>query len=153
MSRPPLDRGDAGSVGGAEVLPLAVLTFVVGSLMVANLWAVVDARLAVDGAAREALRRYVEAPDARAAAEDADAAARAAVAGAGRDPAKLALEVEHPDGRAWGACVPVVVTARYPVAVQGLPGLDGDRLVTVEARHREVVDPWRSGVPDRGGCR
>jgi hypothetical protein len=144
---------DTGSVGGAEVLPLAVLTFVVGSLLVANLWAVVDARLAVDGAARAALRTYAEAPDASSATRLAPGAAREAVAGAGRDPTRLDLRVTHPDGRAWGGCVPVEVTARYPVPVRGLPGLGPGRTVTVEARHRELVDPWRSGVADQGGCR
>ena len=145
--------GDDGAVGGAEVLPLAVLTFVVGTMLVANLWAVVDARFAVDAAAREAGRRYVEAPDAASARAAAERAAAEALAGHGRDPSRATVTVAHPDGRDWGACVPTAVTVRHPVRIQGVPGLGGRRLVTVTATHHQVVDPWRSGVDDRGGCR
>lgn len=144
---------DIGAVGGAEVLPLAVLTFVIGSLMTANLWAVVDARFAVDSAAREAARRYVEAPDEATARTEAHEAAAEAIAGQGRDPALMEIAIEHPDGRDWAACVPTVVIVRYPVHARGLPGLGDDRIVTVEARHHQVVDPWRSGLPHEGGCR
>ena len=52
--RVPLLRGDAGMVGGIEVLPFGVLIFVVGSLLVANAWAVVDTKFMVTSAAREA---------------------------------------------------------------------------------------------------
>ena len=51
-------------VGGVEILPLALLVFTAGMLLVMNGWAIVDARLAVAGAAREAVRTAVEAPDA-----------------------------------------------------------------------------------------
>ena len=53
--------GDGGQVGGIEALPFGLLVFVVGALLVANAWAVVDAKLAVDAAARQATRHYVEA--------------------------------------------------------------------------------------------
>jgi hypothetical protein len=45
---------DAGMVGGIETLPFGLLVFVVGSLLVAQAWAVVDAKLAVDAAASRA---------------------------------------------------------------------------------------------------
>ena len=54
---------DCGQVGGIEVLPFGLLVFIVGTLLVANAWAVVDAKLAVTSAAREAVRSYVEADD------------------------------------------------------------------------------------------
>ena len=51
-------RGDAGQVGGIEALPFGLLIFVVGSLLIANAWAVVDAKFATDAAARQAVRTY-----------------------------------------------------------------------------------------------
>ncbi len=45
------------------MLPFGVLIFVVGALLVTNAWGVVDAEIAADAAAREAVRTYVEAPD------------------------------------------------------------------------------------------
>ena len=60
-------RDDHGQVAGIEVLPFGLLTFVVGMLLVANAWGVVDAKMATTSAAREAVRAYVEAPDADAA--------------------------------------------------------------------------------------
>lgn len=144
---------DAGVVGGAEVLPLAVLTFAVGTLLLANLWAVVDGRVAAEAAAREAVRVYVEAPDAVAGAGAAQRAATAALDGHGRSPGRLSLAIEHPDGRPFARCVPVVVTARYPVALAVLP-LPGARTAsfTVTATAAERIDPWRSGLPGATSC-
>ena len=56
---------ERGAVGGIEVLPLGMLVLVVGTLLVVNAWAVVDAKLAASAAAREAARAYVEAGDGR----------------------------------------------------------------------------------------
>ena len=50
------------------MLPFGVLIFVVGSLLIANAWAVVDAKLATTAAAREAARAYVESGSAAAGA-------------------------------------------------------------------------------------
>ena len=61
-------RGDAGQVGGIEALPFGLLIFVVGSLLIANAWAVVDAKFATDAAARQAVRTFVEADDPQTAA-------------------------------------------------------------------------------------
>ena len=38
--------GDAGQVGGIEALPFGLLIFVVGTLLIANAWAVIDAKFA-----------------------------------------------------------------------------------------------------------
>ena len=65
-----------GVVGGIEVLPFGFLVFVAGSLLLANAWAVVDAKLAVEAAAREAGRAYVEAPSPADAVGSARRAAR-----------------------------------------------------------------------------
>ncbi|MGV3758684.1 MAG: hypothetical protein ACO1PW_03960 [Actinomycetota bacterium] len=49
-------RGDRGQVAGIEAIPFGLLIFVLGGLLLANAWAVVDAKLATDAAAREAVR-------------------------------------------------------------------------------------------------
>ena len=46
-----------------EVLPFGFLMFVSVTLLLANAWAVIDAKLAVSAAAREAVRAYVESDD------------------------------------------------------------------------------------------
>ena len=83
-------------VGGVEALPFGLLTFVAGVLLVANLWAVVDAKVAVDAAARQATRHYVEAdvsgPGGSARAErEAVAAGLAALDAHGRDPSRATV--------------------------------------------------------------
>ena len=78
-----IGRSDAGMVGGIEALPFGLLVFVVGALLVANAWAVVDAKFAVDAAARQATRSYVEAEV---------GGARAADAGSVRDAEQIAIE-------------------------------------------------------------
>lgn len=148
-------RDDRGQVGGIEVVPFSILVFVVGSLLVLNAWAVVDVRSAVDAATREAVRTFVEAPDAATATTRADAAARAAVSGYGRDPGKL--DIRPPDLGPSGTferCAPVTITASYPVPIVSLPfvGGRGDGF-RVTASHTEVVDPYRSGLDATGSCR
>jgi hypothetical protein len=141
--------GDRGVVGGLEVLPFGVLVFVVGSLLVANAWAVVDAKLAVTSAATEAVRAYVEAPDGASAASAAGAAARSALAGHGRDPARLDLAIEG----GFGRCQPVTAVATYPVPAVSLPFVGGFGTgFTVRAEHRELVDPFRSGLTGDADC-
>ena len=54
-------RDERGQVGGLEAIPFGILVFVVGALLAASAWAVVDTKLAVVSAAREAARTYVEA--------------------------------------------------------------------------------------------
>lgn len=146
-------QGDAGQVAGIEVLPFGVLTFVVGTLLVANAWGVVDAKLAVTSAAREAVRSYVEAPDQPAAWEAADAAARGAIAGHGRDPDATTVEVRHDGDRPFARCTRAVVTVHHPVPVIRLPWIGGfGHAFDVVARQSEVVDPYRSGLPGEATC-
>ena len=59
--------GEAGFAGGLEGLLFGLLLFVVGTLLVATAWGAVDTKFAVDAAARQAVRTYVEAPDSAAA--------------------------------------------------------------------------------------
>jgi hypothetical protein len=154
--------GDAGFAGGAEVLPFGLLIFVVGTLLVANVWAVIDARFAVDAAAREAARYYVEAdvvdrsgqPHAEAAAVEAGLAALAAH-GRDRSRADLRLtDVTGGDGGEFVRCARVSFTASYEVPALTLPWIGGfGGGIRVSGRHSELIDPYRDGVPgDASGC-
>ena len=143
-----LRRDEAGQVAGIEAAPFGVLVFVVGVLVVANAWGVVDAKLAVASAAREATRAYVEAPTGADPLARADAAAREAVRGAGRDPHRLTLTALEGD---FSRCAVVRFEAAYPVPAIHIPliGSYGEGF-TARAQHAEIVDPYRSGIPRRG---
>jgi hypothetical protein len=146
-------RGDAGVIGGTEVLPFGVLIFVVGSLLAANAWAVVDAKLASTSAAREAARVYVEAPNQSAGSAQAATVARETVRNHGRNPDRLRLQIDHVGGRAWGRCTRVVVTVTYPVPALSLPWIGGyGNGFAVRASHSEIVDPFRAGLPGVAAC-
>ena len=145
--RPILD--ERGQVG--IELPFGLLTFVVGVLLVANAWAVIDAKIAVSAAAREATRAFVEAPVGGDPLGEADAAARSAIQGAGRDPAELVLT---PVEATFARCETVRFEASYQVPAVNVPWLGGfGSGFTATARHAEVVDPFRTGVPRTvSGC-
>ena len=149
--RTPRRFDDRGQVAGIEVLPFGFLIFVVGALLLANAWAVVDAKLAVTAAAREAARTYVESPDAERAARDARAAGTAALAGQGQPADRLDLTIDGEGG--FARCAAVTVIARTEVPAVGLPFIGGfGRNFEVRAEHTEIVDPFRSGLPGEADC-
>jgi hypothetical protein len=150
-SRPRRRFDDAGQVAGIEVLPFGFLVFVVGVLLLSNAWAVVDAKLAVTSAAREAARSYVEADDADAALAAAHVAADDALTGqrASASEADLRLLLDGPFAR----CTRVTVEVRVDVPAVGLPFIGGfGRTFDVGAAHSEVIDPYRSGLPGEASC-
>jgi hypothetical protein len=156
-------RDDGGQVGGVEILPFGVLIFVVGTLLVANIWGVVDSKLAVDSAAREAARAYVEAGVVQAGDEPAAAAAAteaglAALAEHGRDPSRARVwrsDLTAPTGEAgYVRCARVTFSASYDVPALTLPWIGGyGQGFEVVSNHSELVDPYRDGVPgDAAAC-
>ena len=140
-------RGDAGQVGGIEALPFGLLIFVVGSLLIANAWAVVDAKFATDAAARQAVRTFVEGVDERAARDEAIVAGLAAIEGHGRDPDRA--NVAAVGTLSLTRCARVTFEAEYEVPALTLPfvGGYGGAPFRVRSTHSELVDPYRSGVP------
>ena len=140
-------RGDAGQVGGIEALPFGLLVFVVGTLLIANAWAVVDAKFATDAAARQAVRTFVEGDEEATARREAIAAGLESIAGHGRDPDRA--EVAPVGSATLERCERVTFEASYEVPAIGLPfiGGYGPTPFQVRSTHSELVDPFRSGVP------
>ncbi len=141
---------DERGQGGLEVLPFGFLVLVAGALLVANVWAVIDAKVATESASREAARAYVEATDATAAHAAGLAAARTAMTGHHRD--ADAARYLGPDASAFARCNRITWTVEYDVPSLVLPfiGGFGPSLITARSAHSEVIDPYRSGLPVAG---
>ena len=149
----PAGHREDGQVAGIEILPLALLVFVVGSLLLVNAWAVIDAKLAASDAAAATAQAYAEVPGgldtaqawqvASAAGQDAfDAAALPA------DRTRLRPRIEPGPTR----CGRVVVEATVVVPRIVLPWIGGfGDGIEVRARHSRLVDPFRDGL-DGTGC-
>ena len=150
-------------MAGIEAIPFGILIFVVGALLIANIWAVIDAKSAVDAAAREATRRYVESqvdgtatPDA--ASDAAVQAGLAALEARGRDPSQATVVLSALDGvggqSGFTRCARATFTAEYHVPALTMPWIGGfGEGFTVTSRHSELVDPFRGGVPGSAeGC-
>jgi hypothetical protein len=131
-------------MAGIEAVPFGLLTFVVAVLVVANAWAVIDAKVAVSTAAREATRAYVETPTGADPMARAEAAGRAAMAGMGREADRLELRSV---GGSFGRCETARFEASYRIPAIRLPWIGGlGPGFTATARHAEVVDPYRTGL-------
>lgn len=145
----PEPRNESGLVG-AEVLPFVVLVFVVGTLVFAQAWAALDAKLAAASGAREATRSYVEHPG-RASADATSAAVSAGTraisgysfAGEGAIAALGAPRLRR--------CERVTFEASVEVPRLALPQVRRSPVV-VRARASEIVDPFRHGLGGRAPC-
>lgn len=137
---------ERGQVAGVEVIPFGLLVLVIGALLVANVWGVIDAKLAAEAAAREAARAYVEAPGEDAAVELGEAAAESAMHGHHRD--LSAMRVDAPAPGEFRRCNRIRYTVEYDVPTLTLPWIGGlgGRMITARATHVEIVDPYRSGA-------
>jgi hypothetical protein len=139
-----------GFVGGFEGLLFGLLLFIVGTLMVANAWGVVDTKTATELAARQAARTYTEAPNASVAAAVAQQAADQALAAYGRDPARASVRLLS---GGFGRCQRITISVTYPAPLLVLPWIG--RVGTAEsvhAVHSELVDPYRTGLPGTALC-
>jgi hypothetical protein len=136
-------HGDEGQVGGIEAIPFGLLIFVLGALLIANAWAVVDAKFATDAAAREAARAFVEGRDEATAFAAAEQAGRDAIAGHGRDPDRARVGAVGAFG--LERCERATFEAVYEVPALSIPliGGYGTAPFRVRSTHSEVVDPFR----------
>lgn len=145
-------HGDAGQVGGIEVLPFGFLIFVATTLFLANAWGVIDAKLATTSASREAVRAFVEAPDLATAQTIAELRATEALAAYGRSGDRATVwPAELADG--FGRCARVTVTVTYEVPALAIPFIGGfGNAITVQSTSTERIDPFRDGVPGLAAC-
>ncbi len=137
-----------GAIGGLEVLPFGVLVFVVGTLVIANAWGIVDAKLATSAAAREAVRAFVETPEGQDPSVRAQTAATGAMRAQGREGA---VDVRLVEG-SFARCSPVTLEVGYAVPGIAVPWVGGLGAAQVRSSATEVVDPLRAGVPGEVDC-
>ncbi|GAC1305946.1 MAG: hypothetical protein NVSMB16_01650 [Acidimicrobiales bacterium] len=140
-------RGETGQAGGVEAVLFGLLILVGATLLVANAWGVVDAKLAARTGAREAARTFVKSSgaDSLNATTAAELAGRDTVAQLGWR--KRGITVTNV-GTGFSRCAVASFVVTIPVPAFRLPFLQGGPPVFhVSARHTERVDPYRSGVP------
>jgi hypothetical protein len=142
-------RSEDGQVGGLEALVFGLLLFVIGGLVLADAWGIIDAKMAAEGAAREAARSVVQAPPGSDVQVVATRAAADALREQRRDPARMTVSVEGSVVR----CHPVTTEVRYRAPMLELPivGAIGSSFV-VSASQELLVDPFRSGVEGTARC-
>lgn len=141
-----------GAVGGVEGLAFAVVIFVFGTLVIANAWGVIDAKLATSAAAREAARSYVEGTSQEASLRSAEAAALSALAGHNRRASSIRIEAASANDT-YRRCQPIVAVVETEVPRVPLPLMQrSGGTYTVVSRHQEVVDPYKAGLDDPARC-
>ena len=137
---------DRGFVAGAEMLLFGVFAFVMGSLLIVNVWNVIDSSLAVSAASREGVRTFQEAtPDTAWSASQVRV--MEVLEDYNRSDRALTPQI---DAASFERCGLVTVTAEYQVALVRIPlfGQFGT-MTKVSSTHSGLIDGYRSG--DFGG--
>lgn len=145
-------RGDQGQVGGIEVLPFGFFIFVSLTLFIVNVWGVIDAKLAVTSASREAARAFVESTDPGAGFAEAQLRADETLAAYGRDGDRATVGTpELPDG--FVRCGRVTIEVTYDIPALSIPFIGGfGDVTTVRSAYTELIDPFRDGLPGDAAC-
>ncbi len=150
-SRKSLYRNELGLIAGGEMAVFGILIFVMGTLLVVNLWAVIDTKLAVDAAAREAARTYAESTDAAQAPIDANSAAKQTLIGYNRNAALANVQITTTAG--FTRCSSFTIVVQYPTPIFSLPLLGQIAgTSTVAGEHTEIIDPYRTGLTNDANC-
>lgn len=144
--------GDRGQVGGIEVLPFGFFVFVSLTLFLVNVWGVVDAKLAVTSASREAVRAFVEAPDADTGFTTAQRRADETLLAFGRHGDRASVGIpDLPNG--FTRCGRVSIDVTYDIPALSIPFIGGfGRITTVQSSYTELIDPFRDGLPGATTC-
>jgi hypothetical protein len=136
---------ERGVVGGAEALAFGTLILLAGALMTANVWGIVETRVALDAAAREYLRAYTSGSDAVSARDAGERAA--AVTLAGRGTPLSGLRIASPDATGFGPCGVATVELTASVPVARVPFLGELASSEVRVTHTELIDAHREVTP------
>ncbi|QBI20041.1 hypothetical protein ER308_11035 [Egibacter rhizosphaerae] len=121
-----------------------MLLFVVGALLVVNVWAVVDARLAATAAAREAARAFATADSGEALAAANAARERTLESQGWARETLVAGASSLPRRHERCAEATATVTLRVdPILLPQVGWTDG---FTATGRHTELVNPLRGGL-------
>ncbi len=150
-SQPLRLHSDKGQVGGIEVLPFGFLLFVSVALVIVNVWGVVDTKLAVTSAAREAARSYSESDDEQSARTNAVKRAADTLTAYGRSGTSASIEVLV--SSRFERCARVTVRVSYEVPAIAVPFIGGlGRSRTVTSSFTELVDPYRDRLSGAAQC-
>lgn len=141
---------EEGAVAGLEALAFGVLVFVVGTLVVVNAWAVIDARFATSAAAREAVRAVVQAPEVGLTDAQLGQRARTAAAQALAAHGYTAEPVLTGPPLTQARCATVEITSELEVVPAVLPWVTQPLAYRVASTHAEVIDPFRAGLDGDG---
>jgi hypothetical protein len=135
-------NNEAG-LGSVEVLPIGLLVMVTITMLVINAWAIVDAKMGVISAARQAARTTVETAD----TSRGEAAGNEAWRSTGRSE-----DISVRLGGTIRRCGRIVATAEVNIPPIPLGFLDTWRPISVRATHSEVVDPYRGKLAGEASC-
>ena len=135
------DRGSAV----VEFLGISMILLIPLVYLVLTLAKVQSASYAVEGAARDATRAYLIAPDEQTAAERAVAVVRVALLDQGIEPDGGELAVECSAAECLTPEGTVTATVSAAVSLPGVPSAWGESLsVTVSATSTAIVEPLRA---------
>ncbi|CAB4558421.1 unannotated protein [freshwater metagenome] len=144
MSRGTLRRGhtrERGAVGGGEGVIFGMLILVAGTLVILNLWSILDTRMALEAAAGEYLRTYTEQQNFFQARVVGEAAAKDSLAQRGITPARVEILPSEPQG--FGPCAVAVVQLRTQLPWVRVPFIGGAGSTSVSVTQTELIDAHR----------
>lgn len=145
-AKPIRRRSERGVVAGGEGLVFGVLILLAGSLVLINIWAMVDTRAALDAATREYLRTYTEQSSSGEARLLGEISARNSLRLRGSHTQDLSIEVDQPAG--FGPCSAVTVRISATVRWFKVPFLTSFGDARLTAQNRELIDASREVTPD-----
>lgn len=141
-------RNERGMVAGGEALAFGTLVLLVGALVLANAWSVVETRTAVDAAAREYLRAYTRADDRASGLAAGDWAARMTLTARGTP--LRGLRIDAPNAAEFGPCGRAEVTLTATVPAARLPLLGELSATDVRVTHAELIGAHEEVTPHAG---
>lgn len=139
MKPVPRRRTERGQAAGIESIPFGVLVFVCFSLLAVNVWATIDAKTALDSAAREYLRGYTKSDSAQQGLVRGEALAREAL---GDRAQRQHLLIVAPQGR-FGPCAQATVELQVELPMMKLPFVGEFGVHRVHATASELIDANR----------